>query len=413
MTATLATAKITVILEQPVAAGTGPRPDYRNPTHNHIPGAVLRGACAAEWIRRLGPPAPGEPHRAQFLEIFEGEGVFGPLYKAGSLPTPISVWHHKYGPAEKCLTLWWDAAYAESSPSCNKCHQRLEQSKGKPRTKAEELHRTRVALDLDGVARDGLLFRTDALADSQVFTGWVSGRAVEAFSPPGVAIDFLRLGGDRSTSGLASVQVDRTAQPDLLERGKDRSVVLRLAAPGIFIDDAGLPANAPDTAELADALGVDTATVADSWTRWGEAAGWHGASGLSKPTERCVTAGSTYLVQCDKAPADEALRRLRVRGLGLRRREGFGALCPPIAPPVTLASLTGALAPLRAVGEFPDLVRRLRNRIPLLEGQGAEDPHLVARLHELTDGPQDALRTLLEMDDVALYRAALDYLETR
>jgi CRISPR-associated protein Csx10 len=323
------------------------------------------------------------------------------------------VWHHKYGPAEKCLKLWWDAAYEDSSPRCSKCGQRLEQSKGKPRTNAEELHRTRAALDLDGVARDGLLFRTDALADSQVFTGWVSGPAVEAFSPPGGAIEFLRLGGDRSTGGLASVQVDRTAQPDLLERGEDKSVVLRLAAPGIFIEDAGLPAKAPGAAELTEALGVDTATVADSWTRWGEAAGWHGASGLPKPTERCVTAGSTYLVQCDKAPSDDALRRLRVRGLGLRRREGFGALCPPIALPVTLASLTSRLAALRAENDFAELVARLRDRTPLLEGQGTEDPCLAACLGQLVDRSQDALRTFLEMDDVVLYRAALDFLETR
>ncbi|HEY6422287.1 MAG TPA: hypothetical protein VIY28_03370 [Pseudonocardiaceae bacterium] len=43
--------------------------------------------------------------------------------------------------------------------------------------------------------------------------------------------------------------------------------------------------------------------------------------------------GSTYRVHCDRAPSAEALRALRVRGLGLRRREGFGALCPPLTPP--------------------------------------------------------------------------------
>lgn len=339
MTTIPATAKITVTLEQPVAAGTGPRPDYRNPTHNYISGAVLRGACAAEWIRRLGPPEPS-----------------------------------------------------------------------KPRTEAKELQRTRAGLDLDGVARSGMLFRTDALADSQVFTGWVSGPAIEAFFPDHTTIEFLRLGGDRSTNGLVRVQVDRAAQPDLLE-GNDRSVVLRLAAPGIFIDEAGLPAKVPDPAELAEALGVATATVAKSWTRWGEAAGWHGASGLPKPTERCVTAGSTYLVDCDQAPTDDALRRLRVRGVGLRRREGFGALCPPITPPVPLALITGRLAALRAESDFAELVRRLRDRSPRLEGQGPEDPHLVARLDQLTDPSRTALRTLLEMDDVALYREALDYLD--
>ena len=78
---------------------------------------------------------------------------------------------------------------------------------------------------------------------------------------------------------------------------------------------------------------MDKVTVTGRWTRWGEAAGWHAAAGLAKPTERVVTAESTYRIQCDPAPPAEALRALRVRGLGLRRREGYGALCPPLEPP--------------------------------------------------------------------------------
>lgn len=373
---------------------------------------MLRGACAAEWIRRLGAPKPGTAHRARFLEIFEGEGVFGPLYKAGTLPVPISVLKHKYGPTDRCRKPWWDAAVDANPPAtCPDCAQRLEQSKGKPRAEVRELHRTRAALDLNGVARKGLLFRTDALARAQVFTGWVSGPAVDAFCPDGTEVQWLRLGGDRSTSGLAGVQVDHSAQPELLETD-GTVVVLRLAAPGIFVDDVGLPTQAPDPAELADALGVGAATVQRCWVRWGEVAGWHAASGLPKPSERCVTAGSTYLIHCDVPPDDHALRQLRVRGVGMRRREGFGALCPPIPAPVTLASITGVLAPLRAEADFGELLRRMRDRTPLLEGIGAEDDHLLGRLDQLAGRAQAALRTMLEIDDVALYRKALDFLAT-
>lgn len=413
MTPAHPTAKVTVTLAQPVAAGTGPRPDYRSPTHQHIPGAVLRGACAAEWIRRFDVPKPGKAHRARFLEIFEGDGVFGPLYKKGTLPVPISVLTHKYGPTERCRKLWWDVAVDADPPAtCPECSQQLERSKGKPWAEVGELHRTRAALDLTAVARKEQLFRTDALARGQIFTGWVSGPAVDAFCPDGTDIQWLRLGGDRSTSGLARVQVDRTAAPESLETD-GTVVVLRLAAPGIFVDDAGLPTDEPDPAELAGVLGVGAANVQSKWVRWGEAAGWHVASGLPKPSERCVTAGSTYLIGCDVAPDEDALRRLRVRGVGLRRREGFGALCPPIRPPVTLASLTGMLAPLRAENDVDALLQRLRDRTPLLEGHGTEDEHLLRRLDQLADRPRTALRTLLEIEDVGLYREALDFLDRR
>lgn len=418
--------RVTVTLDQPVAVGTGPRPDYRSPTFNHIPGAVLRGACAAEWIRWVGAPDPGNPHRAQFLDVFEGEGVFGPLYKTGTYPVPLSVYQHKYAPGERCRRLWWDQAVWSPQErgagtafpqTCPDCAQRLEPSKGKPRAKVRELHRTRAALTADGVAREKQLFRTDALARDQVFTGWVSGPAVDAFVLNGAPVEYLWLGGDRSTGGLARVRVEHDVQPDSLETS-GTAVVLRLAAPGIFVDAAGLPMEEPDPAELADALHVGSVRVERSWVRWGEVSGWHAASGLPKPTERCVTAGSTYLIRCDVPPSDAALRWLRLRGVGLRRREGFGALCPPMTPPVTLASITGTLAPLRAEDDFAELVRHLRARTPLLEGPllegpGTEDTFLIDRLNQLVGRAEAALRILLEMDDVDLYRKALDFLDPK
>ncbi len=328
-----ATAKVTVTLEQPVHAGTGPLPDYRNPTHDHIPGSVLRGACAAAWIRALGAPVPGAAHRQAFIEAFESDGVFGPLYRDGSLPIPVSVLVHKYQAKPDCRQLWWDRSLGEDSTECPDCGQGLEAAKGEPQERPERLQRTRAALTTDGVAIDEQLYRKDSLARSQVFTGWVSGAAIRAFDVDGEPLQRLWLGGGRTTGGLARVTVDPDAEPEALETDGS-AVVLRLASPAIFVDHTGLPSHAPGKDELHRTLGVHVVSVID-WMRWGEAAGWHAAAGLAKPTERVAAAGSTYRVECDRAPSPEALRALRVRGLGLRRREGFGALCPPFDPPLS------------------------------------------------------------------------------
>lgn len=326
-----ATAKVTVTLDQPVHIGTGPLPDYRNPTHDHIPGSVLRGACAAAWIRALGPPKPDAPHRQAFIETFESDGVFGPLHRDGSLPVPVSVAVHKYQEGPGCRQLWWDRSLGEDGTECPDCDQGLEAAKGEPYERPTRLQRTRVALTTEGVAKDEQLYRKDSLARDQVFTGWVSAAAVRAFEVGGQPLHRLWLGGGRTTGGLARVTVDPDAEPEALETD-GTAVILRLASPGIFVDKAGLPASAPSGIELHRALGVDIVSVV-GWMRWGEVAGWHAAAGLAKPTERVVTAGSTYRVECDRAPSREALRALRIRGLGLRRREGFGALCPPLVPP--------------------------------------------------------------------------------
>lgn len=330
-----AAAKVTVRLQQPVHAGTGPLPDYRNPTHDHIPGSVLRGGCAAAWIRALGPPEPGQAHRQAFIDAFESDGVFGPLHRGGGLPVPVSVLVHKYRAEPGCQRLWWDRSLGENATECPDCGQGLRAAKDESPQRFEPLQRTRAALTTEGVAEDEKLYRKDSLPRHEVLTGWVSAGAVGAFEIDGDPVRRLWLGGGRTTGGLAHVTVDLDAEPEPLEVD-GTAVVLRLASSAIFVDDAGLPAELPSITELRGALGVDDVTIVDRWTRWGEAAGWHTAAGLAKPTERVVAAGSTYRVHCDPAPTPAVLRALRVRGLGLRRREGFGALCPPLVPPGSL-----------------------------------------------------------------------------
>lgn len=319
-------ARITVTLTQPVAAGRNARADFRQETHNHVPGSVLRGALAAAWIRRRGRGITRSP---EFVETFEGTGSFGPLHSEGSLPVPLSVKKHKYASSAGCGSEW-DAAYGEKATTCEACGDPLVFSKGQPRGRVPLEHRTMVALSPEGVALDGQLFSQSTLKEETNLSGWLHGPATHAVFCDGEPIRTLSLGSRRSLRGSVTVHVDTEATPAPIECvGED--IILRLASPAVFCDDFGFPMDRPDLVELSEVLGVAALEVTDAWTRWGEVGGWHAASGLPKPVERAVAAGSTYRVHFAEAPSLESRRALATRGIGLRRREGFGALY--VAPP--------------------------------------------------------------------------------
>ena len=217
------------------------------------------------------------------------------------------------------------------------------------------------------------------------------------------------MGSRRSVRGAATLKLheDVAAEPVQTARGH---VVLRLASPGIFVDAYGLPHHEPDTAELADLLGVDTVTVTNSWIRWTDVGGWHTASGLPKPTDRAVAAGCTYLLRCTpRLPTDQALRILATRGVGLRRREGYGALYSAPAPPLGFAAFTGAVSTLRPHVRLHPLLRerstRLRLGLP-------EDTRFASMLPHMPEHLADAVRTVLSVTDATGYDRLLDYLET-
>lgn len=405
-------ARVEATLRQSVTAGSGPKAGNVSPTHQHIPGAVLRGACAAEWITRFGPPQLDPARGREFTRIFEDEGVFGPLHSEASRPVPLSVRRHKYQPRDWCARDWWDEALGDGAPArCPDCDQDLERTKEATMGTVLSRTRTHTAMTADDVPEEGGLFTRRALAAGQTLIGWVSGTAVEAFHPNGQTLTTLRLGGKRSTNGLTEVQIRTDVQPDPVECDGTH-LVLRLASPGVFIDGYGLPTDAPDPAEITGVLGVPLELL-KPWARWGQAAGWHIASGLPKPTERVVVAGSTYRYRCTSAPSDDALRALAVRGLGLRRREGFGALyrCPPPERVRTVRSLEPVLRPLRDWPALPRLLPSLRAR-PASGGPGDDHHRRVIDSGSVPPPIADGLRAVLSVRNDNLYRLVLTYLET-
>ena len=327
---------VTATLHQPVAAGTGLRKAGVQASEDYLTGTVLRGALAARWIARHGAPTTVNPcDRGEFERLFEGDVGFGPLLPPATVPMPMSCWIHKYDPEPGCPR-WWDEALGRTPggdglPRCPHCALPLQRGSGQLTTVRDG--RTVAAVDVvedthteigpDGRVVPKNLFARQRIRAGQVFTGLLLGADTD-LDLITAGVTRVWLGGRRSTSGLATLTVEQAPAAPSVQRLGDRHLVLRLAQPGIFVDDYGRPQPDPHPRDLQRAFGV-RARVERRWMRWTTVSGWHAASGFAKPGERCAARGSTYLIGCDKTPTDAALAADAARGIGLRRVEGFGA----------------------------------------------------------------------------------------
>lgn len=368
--------ELILTLSQPAQIGDRARKDFVLSTLEHVPGSVVRGAFAAAWLSRHGAPEPGTPERREFLDLFEGGVRFGPLLRDGTEFMSLAVFGHKYDPDTDCRTVDYDRALSDEEPPpyCPDCDSPIEQRRGLHGTRTAPDRRTSVAIGESGTAVPGQLFTRELLPAGQAFRGSLT--AAPAQRAALAALGPVRIGGRRTTHGLAQVSIREGGTPPAVQRRPDGDLVIRLRSPGIFTDDYGRPARIPSPAELRAALGGVPARVVRSWTRWEQAGGWHAASGLPKPQELTVSAGSTYVIHPERTLADSALRALESRGLGLRRHEGFGDLAPPPvlrpgkaerdAEAARLRGLSSRAAslrglPLRIKAQWPEVLNLMRS----------------------------------------------------
>jgi CRISPR-associated protein Csx10 len=389
--------ELTLTLRQPAQLGDRARDDFVLSTMEYVPGTVVRGAFAGAWLARNGVSAPGTPARTEFLRLFEGGVRFGPLLRPGTEFVSLAVVTHKYQPEDSCAEVEYDRAVTGEVPlRCPDCGSPLEQVKALRGDRPPVRRRTSVSIKNSGVAERGVLFTRETLAAGQAFRG-----ALTAADPALLTIlselGPVRVGGRRTTHGLAEVAIRDGAPPPAPQRRDDGLLVVRLRSPGIFTDPNGRPSRDPDPSELTEVLGTP-ARVVRRWTRWQQVGGWHVASGLPKPAELAVAPGSTYLISTERTVADPVLAQLAQRGLGLRRHEGFGDLAPPpeLKPgrqardteTRRLRALMDQAAPLRG---FP--VRFPKQWAPLLALMTAHanaDPAAAASLGRIAQAPPDA-----------------------
>lgn len=384
--------ELTLTLRRPAQVGEKARSDFVLGTQDYLPGTVVRGAFAAAWIARHGTPAPGSPHRAEFLRLFEGDVRYGALLPPGLETSPLSVVSHKYEAGEQCAETEYDRAARDSVPAwCPDCGSPLEQSRTlRGDAGPVRVHRrTSVVIAPSGVASRGQIVTRETLAAGQAFRGTLVA-ADPALLGLLAGLGQVRVGGRRTTHGAADVRITGGQDPPAAERGEDGRLIVRLRSPGIFSDDQGRPSRDPNAAELADVLGCQV-WVARRWTRWHTVGGWHLASGLPKPAEVAVAAGSTYLIEPSAPVPGDALAELGRRGLGLRRHEGFGDLAPP--PQLK----TGR----RARQDEENRLRGLMNLVAPLRGlqvtSGEDWAALMVLLREHADGDPAAAAALTHM----------------
>lgn len=356
--------ELVLTLRQPAQLGDRARKDFVLSTMDHIPGAVVRGALAAAWLARNGVSKPGTAAREEFLNLFEGGVRYGPLLSDGSQAPSLSVISHKYAHTEDCAHVEIDCADQDPGYQppfeCPDCLSPMEQSRGlRGAAGPGRVRRTSVAIGVGGTAREGELFTRESLKTGQVFRGPVIAKDPDLLRILG-ELGPVRVGGRRTTHGRADIAISNgTAPPAVRPRESDGLLVLRLRSPGVFTDDRGRPSCDPHPRELEEVLGTPV-TVVRRWTRWEEIGGWHAASGLPKPQELAVSAGSTYLLQTERIVADTALAELSRRGVGLRRHEGYGDLAP--APVLT----PGKASKEDEVRRIRELAKPLRPMLGLL-----------------------------------------------
>ncbi|MCD8340862.1 MAG: RAMP superfamily CRISPR-associated protein [Clostridiales bacterium] len=142
--------------------------------------------------------------------------------------------------------------------------------------------------------------------------------------------DTVWLGADRYEGfGKCSVtQREAVQQPTWLDAyGCQEPVgeVLYLLAlsPVTMLNSCGEPCGI-DTQRLAELLGVETVTITVCSTSLAEFGGYNRAWESRIPAVQMYDRGSIFRIECTPSPSLDALRKVELQGLGIRRAEGFG-----------------------------------------------------------------------------------------
>lgn len=345
--------RVKVRAEQPLHLGSQLDAGWLTDTHRFVPGSVLRGALAAIWLAEHLPPKPDTTGNVAFQQLFEGGVRFGPLYPGEDALRPLSVFGCKYADDDACRGFTHDAAFAGVAPAtCPFCDSPVEASKGRV-DGAGVVEHTRVQLDERERAADGQLYTRRALPAGTQLTGLIDGDPDAELAWLVQTERSVRFGGRRSTSGLATLSASPEASPTSFTGfvPDQRRLVIRLLAPGIFVDARGLPSWLPDLDAVSELLGVPAVFDA-AFARPTVVSGWHAVSNLPKPRDFAVAAGSVFVLRFDAGLPDHAgLQRLWQAGLGLRRAEGNGW--------ITLQCWTAPALPTAAPKPPPDAVHEL------------------------------------------------------
>ena len=400
----------TLVSAQRVSAGRRAEVGNERDIHTVIPGSVIRGALAAVWLSEQGLGRADE----RFISMFERcttvrQAIPHQPYRARL--QPMSELRCKY-PSPACDSAAVHdlaADFFQDPPTvraaCPGCGEDGEPGRGwtwrpPPGAPVAVVSATRTELTDDETARQENLFTRRAVERATTFTGSV----IVDKDCPTEFVDWLlasrtvRVGGQRSIMG--AMRWSAEVGPEPVDGAVGGVAVLRLCSPAILVDDRGAATVDPRPA-LRRAFG-GAPRLERIWSRTARVSGWHAASGLPKPDEWAAEAGSTYIV----SGVPETGSALVGRGIGLRRREGYGqvALLAPDELPTwssSPATASRAVADIARHAEPPaNELDRLLNLVPfrdrprVLPGLRAS----VRRIGEARDAhrPSDEIDRLVE-----------------
>jgi CRISPR-associated protein Csx10 len=303
-------------------------------TEKYLPGRVLLGALAGEYIRKKR--LYGKAHEDDtFYHWFLGGGLsFGDLYlqmeeSRVARPLPFSLQCEKQGNVVYNLLLQATEAPTKVLPKygtliggCVVC--------GYP---SSRLHFHNWRKDrMKGHSLEGGIFNYEALTEGQSFTGSIRGEqeTLQAFWEFFGAKVSLRLGRSCKTEYGASRMIlgdIKPIQAPMIDPDDD-SLAITLIAPCILENNHGQadPSLATLQAYLSEFLETDKFEITQCFARTTMIESYLAVWGMKHPAVVGWAAGSTFQIEFNGTlnDYDKGLKRLYAQGLGERTLEGFG-----------------------------------------------------------------------------------------
>lgn len=332
--------------------------------HGIIPGSVVRGALGAAWWTSPTDPYTGPDPQDDFDRLFGRQMIVGqadPRVPASPVVeqrlatlVPTSVARCKY--ADACGVVARDLAQVEGEPRKanpdEPCHQPTDaaicavcERCPKCRIPAEFGHgwkldwTTRATVtrtELEGeVPKEQMLFTREVLRGRRATSRSPKGEDIVYVGSLSVADDtpehvvrwvvqsrVVRIGGSKTTMGRCTLDVVEELRPEL-ETPSGR-VAFYLQSPAILLDGYGAPSLdlGAEAVRISRSAGAESATLVRHFVRSTLISTWHGLAGLPKPQDWAVAAGGVVVLD---GLTTEATREL-LRGIGIRRNEGYGVL---------------------------------------------------------------------------------------
>lgn len=175
------------------------------------------------------------------------------------------------------------------------------------------------------------IFTTTAIAAGEIFEGYLHSDNQEVLQEAAKTLrDWIWLGADRyAGSGLCAIEELRYEENPYWFRWSasdtpKEQLYLLLLSPMTMCKNGEIVGI--DEGELARLLQVETVRITRCATSITEVRGFNRTWGCDTPVLPMYEAGSVFQLHCEPAPSKEAMRRLEMDGLGLRRAEGFGSV---------------------------------------------------------------------------------------